>query len=59
VKRLLKRAKLEGRKDDTEEVILNLMNVYQKQNKFEQVKGVGSIDDIFDAITQTVEPYLK
>jgi adenylate kinase len=70
VKRLLKRAKLEGRKDDTEEVILNRMNVYQKQtaplidyyqkqNKFEKVKGVGSIDDIFDAITQTVEPYLK
>jgi adenylate kinase len=70
VKRLLKRAKLEGRKDDTEEVILNRMNVYQKQtaplidyyqkqNKFEQVKGVGSVDDIFDAITQTVEPYLK
>lgn len=69
VKRLLKRAKLEGRKDDTEEVILNRLNVYQKQtapliayyqkqNKFEQVKGIGSIDDIFDSITNTIEPYL-
>jgi adenylate kinase len=65
VKRLLNRAKLEGRKDDTEEVILNRMNVYQsqttplieyyeKQDKFQQVFGVGSIDEIFDSICRVI-----
>ncbi len=65
VKRLLNRAKLEGRKDDTEEVILNRMNVYQsqttplieyyeKQDKFQQVFGLGSIDEIFDSICRAI-----
>jgi adenylate kinase len=69
VKRLLNRAKLEGRKDDTEEVILNRMEVYhsqtaplidyyEKQGKFKQVKGVGSIDDIFESIRQTILPFV-
>ncbi len=66
VKRLLNRAKLEGRKDDTEEVILNRMSVYhnqtsplikyyQQRNKFKSVKGVGSIDEIFEAVCKAVE----
>lgn len=66
VKRLLKRAKLEGRKDDTEEVILNRMSVYHSQtaplidyyrqkNKFKPVKGVGSIDEIFEAVCKAIE----
>mgnify|MGYP000846063118 CR=1 FL=1 len=65
VKRLLNRAILEGRKDDTEEVILNRMSVYHKQTapliefyqgqgKFVQVHGVGSIDDIFNSIRDAV-----
>ncbi|MBE0639045.1 MAG: adenylate kinase [Bacteroidales bacterium] len=65
VKRLLNRARLEGRKDDTEEVILNRMAVYHKQTaplidfyvkqgKFKSVPGVGSIDDIFDSITEAI-----
>lgn len=69
IKRLLNRAKLEGRKDDTEEVILNRMEVYhnqtaplieyyEKQGKFKQVKGVGSIDDIFESISRTLNPYI-
>lgn len=57
VTRLLKRAQLEGRKDDTEDVIRNRMNVYHsqthplmeyydQQGKFVSLHGVGSIDDI-------------
>ncbi len=66
VKRLLKRALEEGRKDDTEEVIRNRMNVYrtstqplieyyQKQGKFRSVKGVGSIDEIFNDVCSVID----
>ncbi len=66
VTRLLKRAQLEGRKDDTEEVIRNRMKVYHsqtrplteyydKQGKFKSVHGVGSIDDIFADICKTID----
>ena len=66
VKRLLKRAMLEGRKDDTEDVIRNrmkvyhsqtqpLMDYYASQGKFISLKGLGSIDDIFDDICKIIE----
>ena len=66
VKRLLKRAIEEGRKDDTEDVIRNRMNVYrnqtkplidyyQKQGKFRSVKGIGSIDNIFNDICSVID----
>ena len=66
VTRLLKRAQLEGRKDDTEEVIRNrmkvyhsqthpLMEYYDKQEKFKSVKGVGSIDNIFADICKVID----
>jgi adenylate kinase len=66
VKRLLKRAQLEGRKDDTEDVIRNrmkvyhsqthpLMEYYRKQGKFVSLLGVGSIDDIFGAICKVID----
>jgi adenylate kinase len=65
VTRLLKRAQLEGRKDDTEEVIRNRMKVYHsqthplieyyiKQKKFKSLPGVGSIDDIFKNICKVI-----
>lgn len=65
VKRLLNRAKIEGRLDDTEEVILNRMKVYhqqtlplieyyQKQGKYHPVKGIGSIEEIFHSICDTI-----
>lgn len=68
VQRLLKRAQLEGRKDDTEEVIRNRMSVYHsqtkplvdyytKQGKFESIHGIGSIDDIFGQICAIVEKH--
>lgn len=65
VNRLLKRAEIEGRKDDTEDVIRNRLSVYQKQttpllefynNKgiLGRVNGIGSIDGIFEAICRIV-----
>ncbi len=62
VKRLLERGKISGRADDqNEDVIMNRIKVYNsetapvkdfysKQGKLKEVKGVGSIQDIFAAI---------
>lgn len=63
--RLLKRAQIEGRKDDTEEVISNRLNVYHSQTKplmdhydtqgkMASVHGVGSIDEIFDRLCEKI-----
>lgn len=70
VARLLKRAREEGRKDDTEEVIRNrmkvyhaqthpLMDYYRKQGKFTSLRGVGSIEDIFRSISGVIERAFK
>ena len=66
VKRLLKRAQEEGRKDDTEEVIRNRMRVYhiqtypliayyQQQDKLITLHGVGSVEEIFAAICEVID----
>jgi adenylate kinase len=66
VKRLLKRAQDQGRKDDTEEVIKNrlvqyhqhtkpLVDYYDKMNLFQKVIGVGSIEDIFNALCSVIK----
>ena len=66
VKRLLKRAELEGRKDDTEEVIRNRMAVYHAQThplmeyykakgKLVSLRGVGSVDEIFTAVCAVID----
>jgi adenylate kinase len=58
VRRLLKRAQEQGRKDDTEEVIKNrlvqyhshtkpLIDYYREKGMFNEVYGVGGIEDIF------------
>jgi adenylate kinase len=63
--RLLKRAEIEGRKDDTEEVISNRLKVYHSQTrplmdhykargKTASVHGVGSIDEIFERLCQKI-----
>jgi adenylate kinase len=67
--RLLNRARIEGRKDDTEEVITNRLNVYntqtaplidyyRKQGKFRAVYGKGTIEEIFGKLCEVVEGYL-
>jgi len=69
IQRLLKRAQLEGRKDDTEDVIHNRMSVYHQQTKplmdhyaaqgkLEILRGVGTIDDIFSQICALIDKHL-
>lgn len=66
ITRLLKRAELEGRKDDTKEVIENRINVYNSQTQplidyykqdgsFVSVDGIGSIDSIFNYICEQID----
>ena len=67
VKRLLLRGKDSGRADDQDESIIeNRINVYnketapvigyyEKQNKFESIDGMGSIDDIFGRLTAAID----
>lgn len=64
--RLLKRAEMEGRPDDTRDVIENRLSVYNKQtqplikfykeqNKFTSVHGIGSIEKIFNSICAVID----
>ena len=67
VKRLLKRGETSGRSDDTnEEVIRKRFAVYQKETsavaehykalgKFESIRGEGSVDEIFEALSNAIE----
>jgi len=67
VARLLKRGETSGRSDDTnEEIIRNRFAVYKKDtsqvaehykedDKFEIVKGEGSVDNIFETLRQSIE----
>lgn len=66
VERLLKRAQLEGRSDDTEDVIRNRMKVYRNQTEplidyysakglVRKVDGMGTIDQVFDLLCKEIE----
>ena len=67
VKRLLKRGETSDRSDDTNEsIIRNRYNVYKKEtepvasyyaeaDKLERIKGEGSVDDIFEALSASLE----
>ena len=66
ITRLLIRAQREGRKDDTQEVIANRLNVYQrqtsplidfyqKQGKFRGVNGKGTIEEIFNRLCREID----
>jgi adenylate kinase len=69
ITRLLKRAEIEGRKDDTREVIENririyneqtqpLISYYKKQGRFVGVQGIGTIDEIFNGLCEQIEKKL-
>jgi adenylate kinase len=64
--RLLKRAEIEGRKDDNKETINNrlkvykqqtapLLDYYKNQGKLIKINGVGSVDDIFNVISDKLK----
>jgi len=67
VKRILLRAKDSGRADDADEsIIRNRIEVYNKhtavvadfyaaQNKFKQIDGIGSIDEISERLYKAIE----
>lgn len=66
VKRLLKRGETSGRSDDTnEDIIRNRYMVYKKETepvaehyaemgRLTRIKGEGSVDDIFDALSSCI-----
>lgn len=65
VTRIAKRAELEGRSDDTEEVVRNRLKIYKeltepvadyytKQDLLTQVLGAGSIDEVQQRIISTL-----
>ncbi|MBN1338858.1 MAG: adenylate kinase [Bacteroidales bacterium] len=68
LQRLLKRAEIEGRKDDTREVIENRISVYNAQTQplidfykakgiLTDVEGIGSIDEIFSHLCAVIDAH--
>ncbi len=66
VKRLLKRAQEQGRLDDTEDVVKNrlvqyhrhtkpLIDYYKEKDLYQEVYGVGSIEDIFSQLCSVIK----
>ncbi len=69
INRLLNRAKIEGRTDDTPEVIQHrlqvyrtntepLIDFYKKQNKLYEIDGVGTIEEVNQRIKQIINKFL-
>lgn len=69
VKRLLERGKSSGRSDDSDENVIRnriqeyedktatLADYYDKQGKYYPIEGVGSVDEIFERISQVVRQF--
>jgi len=66
ITRLLKRGETSGRSDDNLETIEKRINVYELQTKpvidfykqkkvYKSIEGVGSIDEIFNAISEAID----
>jgi adenylate kinase len=71
VKRLLNRGKTSGRSDDTDESVIRkrfsvynnettpVAEHYRKTRKFLPVKGVGSVDEIFDRLCEVIDKKMR
>jgi adenylate kinase len=70
VGRLLKRAQIEGRTDDTEEAIRNrqqiyadqtadLLKVYSDRGLLVRVDGIGEVDEVADRIADALDEHLN
>jgi len=70
MKRMLERAKVEGRSDDTREVIENrfreydnktipVIEFYREKQKYFSISGVGSVEDVFKRLTQSIDETLQ
>jgi adenylate kinase len=67
VKRLLKRGETSGRSDDTNEAVIRkrfavyknetepVADYYKQQDKFEIIQGIGTVDEIFKALSALIE----
>ncbi|HUC83469.1 MAG TPA: adenylate kinase [Flavisolibacter sp.] len=70
VKRLLKRGETSGRSDDNDEGVIRkrfqvyknetepVADYYAQQNKLERIQGEGSVDDIFQKLSDSIEKEL-
>ncbi|MBN8784732.1 MAG: adenylate kinase [Sphingobacteriales bacterium SCN 48-20] len=71
IARLLNRGKTSGRSDDTDEAVIRkrfsvysqetspVAEHYRKQDKFHSIKGEGSVDAIFDALSSAIDDRLN
>ncbi|MDF2386631.1 adenylate kinase [Nostoc ellipsosporum NOK] len=71
IARLLNRGKTSGRSDDTDEAVIRkrfsvysqetspVAEHYKKQDKFHSIKGEGSVDTIFDALSSAIDERLN
>jgi adenylate kinase len=71
VKRLLNRGKTSGRTDDTDEMVIRkrftvytnetepVAGHYKQSKKFQSIKGEGSVNEIFSAISQVIDKKLR
>lgn len=70
MKRMLKRASIEGRSDDTQEVIENrfreydnkttpVAEFYQEKEKYFPINGVGTVEEVFNRLTQSIDETLQ
>lgn len=67
VRRLLERGKTSGRSDDTDESVIRkrfavykaetepVAHYYEKQDKLEQIPGEGSVDEIFEKLSEQIQ----
>jgi len=67
INRLQKRAEIEGRKDDADiNIIKNRLKVYnsetaivknhyEKQNKYYEIDGIGTIDEVFERLSTIID----
>src|SRR5215831_2791222 len=71
VKRLLNRGKTSGRSDDTNETVIHqrfmvyknetapIADHYKRLKRFQSIKGEGTIEDIFNAVSQVIDKRMK
>ncbi|MEQ1675114.1 MAG: adenylate kinase [Chitinophagaceae bacterium] len=71
IKRLVHRGKTSGRSDDTDELVqrkrqevyreetLPVAAFYKKQNKVVNIKGMGTVSDIFESLSEVIDKKIK
>jgi adenylate kinase len=66
IQRMHKRAEIEGRADDNEEVIQNrfkeyeaktkpVADFYEKEGKLHKIEGIGAVEEVFVRLTNEID----